>query len=287
MSATADAPDRWQVGTTVAVLALSATSSLLGLFRAGHYDVEPALLARLQAQDAVVLFVAVPVLAVGLVLARRGSLRGRIVWLGALASMTYLWSSVATTTPFNDFFLGYVALFSLSLFTLVGAVADTDPEPVRRVLDGEISRTGYAALLALIGLGLAALWLSDIVPATLAGTRPLILEELGEGAAHTYVLDLGVVVPSLAVTAAWLRRGRPWGYAFAGILLVMAALLAPTLTAITVADALGDVVTLTPPLVIGTVVPPAVAVAFAVRYLRALGRREPDVWPHDERGVDV
>lgn len=271
MSATAGAPSRWQVGATLAILAGTVASSLLGLFREGHYDAHPVIVLRLQAQDAVLLVVAVPVLALSLRAAQRGSLRGRVAWLGGLAYMTYMWSSVTATTPFNEAFLGYVALFALSLFALVGGVVDTDPDPVHRALDGDIRGSLYAGFLALVAVGLSALWLADLVPAALAGTRPALLDELGEGAAHTYVLDLGVVVPSLAVTAAWLRRGRPWGYVFAGVLLVMAALLAPSLTAITVVDAVGGVVTLTTPLVVGTILPPAVAAVFAVRYLYVLG----------------
>ncbi|NHN49305.1 hypothetical protein G9464_17165 [Halostella sp. JP-L12] len=284
MSATTVKPGRAYVTATLAVIALSVTASLLGLFREGHYDVEPGIVLRLQAQDAVILVVAVPALALALWTARRGSLRGRIAWLGALAYMTYVWSSITATTPFNEFFLGYVALFGLSLFTLVGGVAHTDPEPVQRALSGKISERLYAGVLAFIGVGLALLWLVDLVPATLAGTPPLVVEELGEGAVHTYVLDLGVVVPALSLTAGWLLQRRAWGYVFAGVLLVMAALLAPGLAAITAADALGDYVTLSTPLIVGTVLPPLVAAVLAVRYLLAFdGSAVRDREPADRR----
>ena len=268
-------PHRWQTLSTFAVAALSAASSLFGLFRPGHYADAPELLPRLQAIDAAVLAVAVPSLTLGLWAARRGSLRGRVAWLGALAFATYQWSSTVGTTAFNGFFLGYVALFSLSLFTLVGGVLETDAAAVRRRLDGRLSEHVYAGFLAFVAAALALLWLSEIVPATLSGTTPAVVEQLGERSAHTYVLDLGVVVPSLAVAAAWLRRGRPWGYVAAGVLLVMAALLAPVLTALTVVDATGGAVTVTGPLLVGTVLPPAVGAAFALKYLLAMGRADP------------
>ena len=281
--------DRSSLAATAAILVLSVAATLLGLLRSGHYGVEGELLLRLRAQDAAILFVAVPALAVGTRYARRGSLRGRILWLGGLAYTTYVWASVAGTTPFNAFFPGYVALVALSLWTLVGGVARTNPEPVRRRLDGRISRPLYAGFLGVTAVGLAAMWLADLVPAILAGTEPLVLEELGEAAIHTYVLDLAVVVPALGIAAVWLHRGRAWGYVFAGVLLTMAALLAPTLTAITVLDALGDHVTLTAPLVVGTVLPPVVAAAFAVRYLLALGggARSPERDRSDAQGSEL
>lgn len=53
----------------------------------------------------------------------------------------------------------------------------------------------------------------------------MIVEEFGPQAAHTYVLDLGVVVPALIITADLLRRDRAWGYVFTDVLLVKVATL--------------------------------------------------------------
>lgn len=281
-----DSLSRPYVLGTISVLLLSVVATLLGLFEAGQYNDPVALRPRLFAQDAVILLVAVPVLAIGLWTARRGSLRGRIVWLGALAFMTYMWASVAGQLAFNRFFLGYVVLFGLSLFTLVGGVATTDATAIRRGLDGRLSTTRYGGFLALIALGLALLWLSEIVPAILAGTPPVIVEQFGPQAAHTYVLDLGVVVPALIITADLLRRDRAWGYVFTGVLLVMAALLAPTLTAITLVDVLGDYVTVSLPLIVGTILPPLVAAGLAVRYLFVLGGVAPTGSEPDDRVID-
>ncbi|MUV58502.1 hypothetical protein GJ632_16420, partial [Halogeometricum sp. CBA1124] len=153
---------RWHVLSTVAILALAAVSSLLGLLRPGHYRDAPALVAQYQLQDLTVLLVGLPVLAVGLRYAMRGSPRGRIVWLGALAYSTYTWLSVAVQVSFNDLFLAYVALFSLSLFTLVGGLVTTDAAAVREALEGRIRTSLYAGALVVVGLGLAALWLSDV-----------------------------------------------------------------------------------------------------------------------------
>lgn len=86
---------RWQIISTVAVLILAAVSSLFGLFRSGHYRAPPELVEAYQMQDLTILVVGIPVLAVGLWYSVRGSPRGRIVWLGGLAYMTYMWASIA------------------------------------------------------------------------------------------------------------------------------------------------------------------------------------------------
>lgn len=271
MTVSQDPPPHSLILSTIAVVVLSTISTLLGLLRVEHYNEPEALLPRLFAQDVVILLVAVPVLAIGLWYTMRGSIRGRVVWLGALAYMAYMWASIVGQVAFNQFFLGYVALFSLSLFTLVGGVVNTSARTLYRGLGENLPRSLYSGFLAFVAVGLASLWLSEIIPATLSGTAPLVIEELGPQAVHTYILDLGVVVPALSITAIWLWQDRTWGYVFTGVLLVMAALLAPTLTAITIIDVLGDYVTVSIPLIIGTILPPVVAAGFAIKYLLTLG----------------
>lgn len=261
--------DRWHVVTTVAIILLSTTSSMLGFFREGHYADRADLLARLMAQDAVILVVAVPALALGGWFAMSGSRPGAVVWLGSLAFMTYIWATYAVTITFNAFFLGYVALFSLSLFTLVGGILRLNANAFEIAGGSRRSRTLYAGFLGLAAAGLATLWLAEIVPAALSGTVPAAIEAFGAHAAVTYVIDLGVVVPSLAVTAVWLWRRRPWGDPLAGILLVFTAVLAPVITAITVVD-LQEGVPMSAPVIAGSVVPPLIGAVFAGSYLYSL-----------------
>lgn len=261
---------RWQVASTSVVVFLSVVSSLLGLFRPGHYLDAPAVLPTYLAQDAAILLVGAPALAVGLWYTVAGSLRGRFVWLGALAFMTYIWASIGLQAAFNQFFLGYVALFALSLFTFVGGVVTTDPETVAPALVGRLSERLYAGFLAFVALGLAFLWLSEVVPATITGTTPLLVEEVGPQAMASHFLDLSVVVPALLVASVWLWQGRPWGYVLAGVGVVFGAILAPTLTLATVLLLVAGDVSVPLVAVVFTILPALVAAALAVNFVRVL-----------------
>ncbi len=263
------APSKWEISSTILVVVLTITSSFLGLFRDGHYADHAGSLLRIYAQDIVLLVLAAPMLGVGLWLAWRGSLRGRLIWLGALAFMVYMWAHYALGVAYNDFFLGYVALLGLSLFTLLSGVTRTDAARVFELLHDKVSTTVYAGVLVVTGIGLTALWLSEIIPALLADELPAAVVQFGPEAAHTYVVDLGVLVPSLLITAVWIRQERPWGYVCTGVLLAFAALVAPTLTAVTVID-VQEGVEVSGPLLVGTIVPPLIGLLFAVSYLRKL-----------------
>lgn len=265
----ADQPIRAETLSTILIILLTIVSSLLGLFREGHYADTSAHLSRIYAQDAILLILGVPVLAIGLWFAGRGSLRGRIVWLGSLTFMAYMWTHYVFGIAYNDFFLGYIALFGLSIFTLISGLVRTDPTPFFDRLHETVSTRIYAGFLAVAAAGLAFMWLFDIVPALLAGELPSAIAQFGPGAAHTYGIDLGILVPSLVIAAVWLWQERPWGYVLTGVLLVYAALVAPALTAITAIDLIGGV-EVSLPILIGTIIPPLIGLVFAGTFLYKL-----------------
>ncbi len=211
---------RWQVGTTIAVAALATAASALGLFRPGFYNDAYALQLQAYGQDMVTLVVIVPLLVIGLWLALRGSLRGYLLWLGTLGYLAYSYLVYAVITEFNPFFLGYVALFGLATYTLVAGLLQTDPEAVRGRLEAHLPVRLVVGFFVVMGGLIALLWLSEAVPATITDTKPPSVAELGIPSNVVHVLDLGVVIPAVFITAWWLRQGRAWGFVLSGVLFV-------------------------------------------------------------------
>ncbi|MXV61278.1 hypothetical protein GS429_04205 [Natronorubrum sp. JWXQ-INN-674] len=272
---------RWQIGTTVAILVLSIVSTLLGLFRPGHYGDHPEFLTALYVQDLTILLVGVPVLAIGLWFAARGSLRGYLVWLGALSYMTYMWASITFSVAWNEFFLGYVALFGLSLFALISGFAGIDEDRVYDEIHGRVSPVVYSGFLWTIALGLALLWLGDLVPPLITGTQPTIVDELGEQATVSHAIDLAVVVPALAISGYWLWQRRPWGYVAGGVVLLLGALLTPSITGMTAVLVIECEITVSVWVIVFTMLPLVIAAALAINYLLAFSGKNPPQ-PADE-----
>ncbi|EMA57644.1 hypothetical protein [Halorubrum kocurii] len=207
------------VAASALTLLLAVVAAGVGLFVPGFYRDAAVLLPQLYGQDLLTLAVAVPALAVALRSARRGSLRGYVVWLGVTGYFLYTYASYALLTTFNELYLVYVALFGLTLYTLVGGVARLDPTAVKTALDGHPVR-GYVAFQALVAGLVALLWLADVGPASLAGTRPESIAGTTLPVPVIQSLDLAVVIPSFALSAAFLWKRRAWGYVFTGVLLV-------------------------------------------------------------------
>lgn len=211
---------RWQVGASIVVMALAFAASALGLFRSGFYKDPYALQLQAYGQDMVTLVVIVPLLAIGLWFAVRGSLRGYLLWLGTLGYLAYSYLVYAVITEFNPFFLGYVALFGLATYTLVAGLLQTDPEAVKGRLEADLPVRLVVGFFVAMGALVALLWLSEAVPATITNTKPESVAEFGLPANVVHVLDLGVVLPAVFITAWWLRQGRAWGYVLSGVLFV-------------------------------------------------------------------
>ncbi|WP_415380047.1 hypothetical protein [Halosimplex sp. TS25] len=212
------------VATSVATGVLTVIATAVGLFVPGFYRDAPVLLPQVYGQDLLTLAVAVPAFVVSLFYATRGSLRGYVMWLGVTGYLLYTYASYAFMTAFNELYLVYVALLWLTLFTFVGGMVRLDAVALKRAVgDGPVR--SYVAFQALLVALVGVLWLSEIVPASVAGTVPESVADAGLPTSVIYSLDLGVVLPAFALSAYLLRQRRPWGYAFTAVLLVKAATL--------------------------------------------------------------
>lgn len=194
---------RWQVYSTLGILGLSTVASVYGIVTPDLYrGLDP--LRPSMPRAAVTLGIGVPALALGLWTTVRGSIRGYLVWLGALVYLLKTWLSFALTYASNEFHLGYVLLFSLSLFTLAGGLVDCNPTAVSDRLEGRLPTRTVLGSFVVLG--------------------PLLAWGLFADGPTTFILDIGVVLPSVGLTVVWLRRGRAWGHVFAVLLLVLTTL---------------------------------------------------------------
>jgi hypothetical protein len=201
----------------VTLFALIASAA--GLFIPGVYRDAPTWAAQARGTDLVTLTVAVPSLAISMLLTARGSRRAGVVWLGVLGYSLYMYVISAFDVVFNPLFLVYLAVLSLSLFALVALLIRLDADEVQAHFDrGLPRRTTGGYLVGLATLFLLA-WLRDIIPAIVRGNSPDSLNGTTLPTNPVHVLDLSVLLPLAALSGVWLWQRRPWGYLLAGALL--------------------------------------------------------------------
>lgn len=123
---------------SVVTLVLTISATVVGLFVPEFYRDSSVLLPQMYGQDLLTLVVAVPVLAIALYFAYRGSMRGYIVWIGVTGYLLYTYASYAFMTAFNELYLVYVTLLWLTLFTFVGGMIRLNADALKQSL-GDLS----------------------------------------------------------------------------------------------------------------------------------------------------
>lgn len=160
--------------------------------------------------DVVWLGLAIPVLAVAFGLHLRGSLRGTLLFVGMLASFLYKYLLWSFDWAYNPLYLIYVALFSLSLWTLVLVLSDLDGEQLRAAIGPRFPVRTLTTFSFAVGGLLLLKCLGEIVPTILSNTLPPAATGY-----YTLVdqgLDLGLVTPFCVMTGIFLRKRESLGY---------------------------------------------------------------------------
>jgi hypothetical protein len=187
----------------------------------------------------VTLFVAIPLLLAFLRLSYRAGLRGQLLLAGLLGYFLYTYMSMAFGSAYNELFLLYVALFSLSLFAFGLAVAAIDLASLPTRFGDGLPRRWIAGYLFAGSLFLLLAWLGRIVPPLLNGQPPLGLES--NTTLFIQVMDLGLLAPIMIVGGIQLLRRQPLGYLIAAVGLIKFAIFGLALIAMEMGQALAGV----------------------------------------------
>jgi MFS family permease len=219
----------------IAILSLIATAG--GLLSSALYRDNFLVTSGWRGNDLVTLFIAVPLLALALVLAWRGSPRARLVWLGMLDYTLYNFAFYLFGTAFNRFFLIYVALFMLSIFALIFGLVQTDVQAIGRQFRDRTPVKWISGYMLFVAAGLTTVYTIQSLGFITTGQLPPIVTLTGHPTNVVFALDLSLVVPVLVLGAIWLWQRRPWGYVLAVIgnvkgAVYMMALAATTITAV-------------------------------------------------------
>lgn len=205
---------------SILISVLAAVASAGGLILKGLYRDNAFVTTTWLGNDAVTLFLAVPILVLALIFSARGSMRAKLVWLGALDYMLYNYAFYLFGAAFNAFFLLYVALLGLSIFALIFSLVNLDVDRVRQQFNERIPVKWIGGYFLFVAVGLGVVYLMQSIAFILTGQLPAIVTLSEHPTNVVFALDLTLLVPWLVVGAVWLMKRRPWGYVIAGILSV-------------------------------------------------------------------
>lgn len=203
-------PRSWAV-VSYALAALALVTKAVGAFVPETYRDGVWAASQMRGADTVALFTLVPLLIVGTTMARQGRPRGTVLWLAGLHVLSYDVAFYLFGAVFNAWFLAYAALLAGALMLLVTALVRLDLDALGRAFDPRAPRLWPAILLALLGLGLGGLWVSQAVAYLATGTPPSSVAASGHPTAIVLAIDLTLLVPFFLWGAVGLAAGKPWG----------------------------------------------------------------------------
>jgi hypothetical protein len=170
---------------------------------------------------AVALLVALPVVAVAMRSAARGSIAARIVWLGGVGYLLYQAILSSFSLQFNPLFLLYVASLSLGVWAFVAVLATIDAGEVAACVPRRFPARLVGGYLIATAVAFAALWLADVLPGMTSDSRPLSLRGTTLPTNPVQVIDFAFTLPVSFAAGVWLWRRRPWGFLLSGMMLVL------------------------------------------------------------------
>ncbi|HXZ04187.1 MAG TPA: hypothetical protein VEH81_05095 [Ktedonobacteraceae bacterium] len=228
---------------SVLLVFLVLIASSAGLFLKGTYARETTSYALQSVGQDIENIVAAATLLLAVYFASKGSLKAFLVWMGVLLALIYSYVIYAFAVHFNSLFLVYVAILGLSFYTLVGSLMHLRLEDLQPCFVANTKARLVSVFLLVIAILFYLQWLSEDIPALLAGKVPQSVVENGLLTNPVHVLDMGLLLPAMVITAMLLWRRKLLGYILAIPLLVFSVLTGIGILAIFVAMSLKGIPT--------------------------------------------
>lgn len=190
----------------ISLLAMTVQAAV-GMFVPGTYARDNTWgRAVFRGNDLVNLFLFVPLLIVALVMLRRGTDKGRVFWLGVQALITYDYIYYPLGVAYNDYFLLYVLILGVSMYSFIFAMLGMNLKKYRKHIPEKGGTITVAAMLLAFALVFVFLWGGRWVQFLMTGTLDM------EGVAVISTFDLLVLAVPQVLAAVWLLKGEGRGY---------------------------------------------------------------------------
>jgi hypothetical protein len=160
-----------------------------GLYAHDSYFMEPIF----RGTDFTIICLAIPLLILALYFdIKKKQLKTRLFLVAVISVFTYYATSTAFGVTYNFLHLGYIALFSASLFGLIIVMNSIDLKLFQTSMRDTLPFKGINVFLIFTGIALVVAWLPDII-GSLVNRTSLALIEVGAfkivARGDTFILD--------------------------------------------------------------------------------------------------
>lgn len=192
------------------------------------------------AQDYVTLFIGIPALLFALFLARKGTLKSKLLLAGTLSYFFLTYLFYMNMAMYNALFLVYIVLTGTTFFALLLTILSIEIDTLPKSYSKSTPVKFVGGFLIFTASSIALLWLSILIPPLLDNTIiPLSVEHYTTLTVQGF--DLALFHPIIFVAGLLLMKKNKYGYLTAPIALIFLSLLMTALIAKIIAMAIAGV----------------------------------------------
>lgn len=203
---------------SLVIAALVAISSVIGILYQTIFYPNEELVQSFLATDIVNLFIGLPILLGSMWLTQRQKLIGLLFWPGALFYVLYINIIYVFGLPFNLELLLHLLLLILTIYALIGLLANLDGIMIQGRLSGAVQERLSGGVLAGLGTAFFLLVIGEFASAQVNGT-PIPKTELALLTADS------LISPAWVIGGVLLWRRKEFGYVTGLGLLYQASML--------------------------------------------------------------
>lgn len=243
---------------TVLIAALSGIAASIGIFSEGgpgpstitsvrgqevmlygkgvYYHMSAEVAPQGIAQDAITLFIGIPLLLISLTFYRRGSLRGKVLLAGSLGYFLTTYLFFTMMAMYNQLFILWVVLLSLCFHAFYITFKSLDEQELAACTKPTHPVKFIGGFLISCAVSIGLLWLSIVIPPALSGGIPKQVEHYTTLVVQA--LDLSIELPAAFIAGVLLIKKKGFGYKLSAVYLVFLSILMTALSAKVIAMAL-------------------------------------------------
>jgi hypothetical protein len=202
----------------ITILAIIASCG--GLFLKNLYQDNAFVKMAWFTNDIITLLVVAPLLVVAIYFSNKNSNRLHLILVGLLGYVFYNFAFYLFGAAFNIFFLIYAALVSLSAFTLVLFLSQSNLKNIAINFSEKTPVKLVSIYLVFIALILFIVEFSMVFPFLISGKIPATILQTGTNTSIVFALDFTIVIPVSITAAVLLWQRNSWGFILGIMMLV-------------------------------------------------------------------
>ena len=217
------------------------TGEIVSIYGTGLYAHDSlSMVAQGLASDWVTLVLAIPLTLWALIKAS-SLFKAKLILVGLLGYFLYTYTSYAFLWNYNPLFIGYVVIMSLSFFALILSLMSFDLSTLCLKFVPNLKTGIIIGFQGFVGLMICLLWLRKLAPTWFSSLPPVGLEHYTTLVIQA--LDLGLIVPTVILSAWLLHRRSPWGLLLSSIMILKGIALLTSISAMAISMLLSGVQT--------------------------------------------